>query len=408
MTNDRKYKETHPWLTFNANLKAAGPELWMMLGECQSKCEHLSRVPLRPDVAKELHRMYMVKGVLATTAIEGNTLSEEEVEKILEGKSDLPPSREYLGQEVKNIIDECNRILDDVAVGKHLELSSARIKELDGKILEKLQLEDWVIPGEIRRNEVGVGLYKGAPAEDCEFLLDELCKWLNDSTQFGLPTDNRAIVFAIIKAILAHLYLAWIHPFGDGNGRTARLVEFQILISSGLPAPAAHLLSNHYYLTRNEYYRQLNQASKSGGDVLPFITYAVQGFLDGLKMQLNAIREQVLDFVWHTYVFDQFLDKTKPADLRRRDLIEDLSRMVEPKAVSFDQLPLISPRVASAYAKKTGRTLSRDIAELYKMKLITFDKGLIRANKEEFLAFLPTQLRVPAPEEKPKRKKKAA
>src|SRR5436305_12681723 len=107
----RRYLETHSWLTFSANLKAAQPELWMMLGECQSKCEHLSKVPLRPDIAEQLHKMYMVKGVLATTAIEGNTLSEEEVEKILEGKSELPPSREYLGQEVSNIIDECNRIL---------------------------------------------------------------------------------------------------------------------------------------------------------------------------------------------------------------------------------------------------------------------------------------------------------
>jgi Fic family protein len=43
------------------------------------------------------------------------------------------------------------------------------------------------------------------------------------------------IPYAILKAILAHLCLAWIHPFGDGNGRTARLVEFQILIFPGCP-----------------------------------------------------------------------------------------------------------------------------------------------------------------------------
>lgn len=57
-------------------------------------------------------------------------------------------------------------------------------------------------------------------------------------------------MYAIFKAVVAHLYLAWIHPVGDGNGRTARLVEFQILLSSGVPSPAAHLLSNHYNQTR--------------------------------------------------------------------------------------------------------------------------------------------------------------
>ena len=45
----------------------------------------------------------------------------------------------------------------------------------------------------------------------------------------------------ILKATLAHLYIAWIHPFGDGNGRTARLVEFMLLSRAGVPSPSAHL-----------------------------------------------------------------------------------------------------------------------------------------------------------------------
>lgn len=50
-----------------------------MLGEAASKCEHIAGVPLRPSVAQELHRLYLAKGALATTAIEGNTLTENEV-----------------------------------------------------------------------------------------------------------------------------------------------------------------------------------------------------------------------------------------------------------------------------------------------------------------------------------------
>ena len=73
----RTYETTHPWLTFQLDLRKARPQLWMMLGEAQSKCEHIARVPLRPQIAQELHQVYLVKGVLATTAIEGNTLSEE-------------------------------------------------------------------------------------------------------------------------------------------------------------------------------------------------------------------------------------------------------------------------------------------------------------------------------------------
>ncbi len=62
----------------------------------------------------------------------------------------------------------------------------------------------------------------------------------------------------VAKAVLAHLYIAWIHPFADGNGRTARLVEFQILAQSGLiPLPAANLLRDHYNKTRDRYYAEL-------------------------------------------------------------------------------------------------------------------------------------------------------
>ena len=54
------------------------------------------------------------EGAMATTAIEGNTLSEEEVRLIQEGKSTIPPSRKYLEQEVKNVLDALNTILADV------------------------------------------------------------------------------------------------------------------------------------------------------------------------------------------------------------------------------------------------------------------------------------------------------
>ena len=390
----RTFEKTHPWLKFDVDLAPAQPELWMMLGECQSKCEHLARVPLRPDVSEQLNRLYIAKGVLATTAIEGNTMTEEEVEKYLSGELKLPPSREYLGQEIDNIASECNRIVELVSHGAQPILNRARIEELNRQVLMNLSLPEGVVPGAVRRHEVGVALYKGAPAEDCIWLLDKLCEWLNSTRQFSDPQNPRAIIYAILKAVLAHLYLAWIHPFGDGNGRTARLVEYQILIASGIPGPAAHLLSNHYNLTRTEYYRQLHRASTSGGDVLPFINYAVQGFLDGLRQQIALVRQQVFDVVWNNYVIDIFAETaSSPTDVRRMELLQELSR--EPMPVSIAELQRRSPRVARNYANLTTKTLFRDVRKLVKMRLIVIEKGKIRANKERIQAFLPPQAILP-------------
>lgn len=381
----KTYENTHPWIKFSADLQRANPKLWITLGECQSKCEHIAGVPLRPDTAALLHRLYLAKGILATTAIEGNTLSEEEVLQHLEGKLKLPPSREYLAQEIENIWASCNMITSRIQRGESLELSADAVKEFNRLVLNKLALPQNVVPGQVRTYSVGVARYRGAPPEDCEYLLEKLCDWLN-SEEFA-PKPGMEIVYAILKAILAHLYLAWIHPFGDGNGRTARLIEFQILIASGVPAPAAHLLSNHYNQTRTEYYRQLDRASQSGGEILPFLGYTAQGLLDGLKSQIARIREQQWDVTWRNYVHEAFSDKKSPSHIRCRHLTLDLSGKKEP--VSLDKLPEISPRLAAAYARKTRKTLSRDLNMLLKMELVIREKTGYRARKELILAFLP-------------------
>ena len=381
----RTYEKTHPWIKFQVDLKAASPRLWMNLGEARSKCDHIAGVPLRPVVAEELHQLYLAKGVLGTTAIEGNTLSEEQVRQILDGKLKLPPSKEYLQQEIENILRACNEIGGRLRTGQHIGLTVARLKEFNAIVLDKLKVEPEVVPGAIRTHSIGVLRYRGAPAEDCEHLLQRLCEWLNGDDFNADQSD--AIVYAILKAVLAHLYLAWIHPFGDGNGRTARLVEFQILLTAGVPSPAAHLLSNHYNQTRQEYYRQLDFASKSGGDIIPFIDYAVQGFVDGLRGQLDLVRAQQWDVAWRNYVHEMFRDKLKAADIRQRHLALDLGMISIP--VPLAKITETTPRIAKAYATKSPKTLQRDLAELERLNLITRTPEGIRANREIILAFLP-------------------
>src|SRR5882724_5607966 len=112
MTRQRTYLDTHPWISFSLDMQGAQPDFWIVLGECHSKCEHLAGVALAPDVDKYLHRVYLAKGVAATTAIEGNTLSEQQVLQHLEGTLQVSPSQEYLKQEIDNIISGYNLVLD--------------------------------------------------------------------------------------------------------------------------------------------------------------------------------------------------------------------------------------------------------------------------------------------------------
>ena len=382
----RTYKKTHPWLTFQIDLRFIEYETWIALGEAQSKCEHISGVPLRPDVAQQLHMVYLAKGVLATTAIEGNTLTESEVIKHLEGKLELPPSKKYLSKEIDNIIVACDKIATDILIRDKAEISVEKIKNYNKSILDGLSLNESIVPGQVRTYSVGVGRYRAAPAEDCEYLLQELCSWLNE---FQIPENNR-ITFGILKAIIAHIYFVWIHPFGDGNGRTARLIEFQILLEAGIPTPAAHLLSNFYNQTRTEYYRQLDKTTKMEGNISDFIIYASTGFVDQLKEQVDIIRLQQWDIVWRNYVHEMFKDQTTDAAVRQRHLALDLSFTTD-ESIYISKIPEISTRMAAAYAKKTRKTMVRDVNKLISMGLVERTKDGVRAKREVILAFLPAR-----------------
>ena len=191
-------------------------------------------MPLMPETARRLNLVSLERGAHATTAIEGNTLSQEEVSELARGQLRLPPSKEYLGIEVRNILGVFNEMID---IDQIPPLNVNRVKYLNGRVLQYLELDDDTVPGEIRLHEVVVARYRGAPAKDCEYLLNRLFEWL-DGMSFELGHSKVGI--AILKAIVAHLYLSWIHPFGDGNGRVARLVEYQILLSAGVPNPATH------------------------------------------------------------------------------------------------------------------------------------------------------------------------
>jgi Fic family protein len=360
--------------------------LWALLGETRSKFEHIAGTPLRPETAEQLHLLYLAKGALATTAIEGNTLSEEEVRRHLDGELELPESREYLKKEIDNIVAACNSIAGDIFEGTIEPISPEVICAFNDMVLDGLELEPGVVPGEVRKTSVGVARYRGAPADDCGYLLEQLCDWLNAS-EFTVVDREFAHIFAVIRAVVAHVYVAWIHPFGDGNGRTARLLEFRILVGSGIPTPAAHLLSNHYNLTRTGYYHQLDTASRSGGDIIPFLEYAVRGLIDGLREQLGIVRAKHMEEIWTNFVHDQFRDKTSPADQRKRHLVLDLSKAVG--HVPRTQLRHLSPRLAEAYAGRTPKTLSRDINDLMKMELIGRSPAGYFVRSDRIMAFPP-------------------
>jgi Fic family protein len=396
--SDRPFRASHPWIDFQSPVAALIETFWLHIGAAESKCVHIARSPLSPALADKLHRTSITKGARATTAIEGNTLSEEQVERAVAGELEVPPSQEYLKREASNVIDLFNELTQKLIIdGKPLVLTPAMIADLNGRLLAGIEQEEGVEPGEFRTHSAVVGRYRGAPAEDCEFLVELLCDWINGD-ELRPPEDETDPVAkfycAFLRATLAHLYLAWIHPFGDGNGRVARLVEFAILIEAGVPLTAAHLLSHHYNQTRARYYARLEQSSQDDGNpanVSRFLDYAAEGFADQLAEQIVEISRAVFATTWREYVYDT-LPAGTVAQRRQRKVTLELPSGLQPeeKWASRNDIRALTPRIAELYAGKTPRTIARDLNRLVDLGVVLRAGDRFAANSEVLLRHLPS------------------
>jgi len=380
---------SHPYITFDFSTKSISSSTWFSLGEALSKCQHLAGVPLKPESAQKLYAVYLARGVQATTAIEGNTLSDVEVQKIVnEGSADVAESRVYLEREVKNVLGAVREI--DAAIREHIRLPITidRLCDLNFKVLDGIPDKPEVVPGKIRSHDVMAGPYRPPSWPDMAKLTEQLVKWLAELrgrvSSASRPDDR--FTNAVLTAILAHLYVAWIHPFGNGNGRVARLIEVQILSESGLvPLVATNLLSDHYNKTRAAYYLALDAAQK---DVHEFVSYAVRGFVDELRDQIAVVRDESLQIHWESYVYEVF--RNKPNTTARDRQREVALTMPAGHDVTPEQVTDLSPSLARLYALCGPRTPARDMNDLHKMNLVSKPKTrTFRVNREIIEAFIP-------------------
>ncbi len=357
--------ETYRHLLFKRHWRLTESSAFL-LGQCKAYVEAMIKTPILPKHHEQLLGVALIKGAQATTAIEGNTLSEKEIEDIVEGKK-LPPSKEYQQIEVKNILEAFNELLQNV-VGKNQVgvITPEYVKHLHLLVGKGLGEHLDAIPGRFRRDRRIVNRYRCPAPEDVEILIDRLCEWIKTEFHFDRGQSFEDVV---IQAIVTHVYLEWIHPFGDGNGRTGRLIEFYILLRGGLPDIASHILSNHYNLTRSDYYRQLENAGRNA-DLTEFIQYALLGFRDGLKQTLEIIQQSQKEITWQKYVYDVFAAKPmkrKDTFKRQRDLMLQLP--IE-KIISLQDFAEERGKLVVKYGGFSLKTLKRDIEELKQMHLI--------------------------------------
>lgn len=219
---------------------------------------------LEPHIATPmLRKKNLVKTITGTLAIEGNTLGEEKITAILEGKRVLGSVREV--EEVRGAIRVYEK-LDTLDYRKEADLLNAHAL-LMGGILSR--------SGAYRTGQVGVHtdgevIHVAPPAERVPELMGDLFAWLCTTGEHPL----------IVSSIF-HYEFEFIHPFSDGNGRMGRL--WQTLILYGWKPFFSYIPLESVVREHQEGYYRAIEASNAAGESTPFIRFMLEAILQTVK-----------------------------------------------------------------------------------------------------------------------------
>jgi Fic family protein len=239
----------------------------------------VATLPLTAPMLHSLRRTARLLSTHYSTQIEGNRLTAAQVEQVVEGEGNFP-GRERDETEVRHYFAALEHV-------ERLGRKKARLTESEIRIIHGLVMTGrrWASPyragqNVIRDARTGRVVYMPPEAKDVGGLMADLVRWVNDTLAAGdLPIP--------VIAALAHYQFATVHPYFDGNGRTARLLTTLLLHRNGYGLKGIYSLEEYYPANLPDYYAGLSIGpshnyyfGRAEADVTPFIDYFCTGMAD--------------------------------------------------------------------------------------------------------------------------------
>ncbi|MDP8247345.1 MAG: Fic family protein [Candidatus Tritonobacter lacicola] len=348
-------------------------KLCVPLAEAGVLYKTVADLPILPDLATQLEEELIRRSIFGTAAIEGNPLSEEKVAQVI-SEAERTKKMRQAEKEIQNLKGAYDYVRTLTAPGTRLLLSEDIIRTVHRNITDGLDYKDNA-PGAYRNHRVNVGdLEHGGRytppkcLDDIRTLMKEFTEWINREGTMKLAKP--------IRAALAHYYLGLIHPFGDGNGRTARLIEALLLRLEGIKFVPV-MLSNYYYRNIDSYFIAFsNSIHSKEHDITAFLEFVLQGHIESLR----EIKERVISYIRVLSLGSYYraLREGKKITQRQYDLLDTLlNSYLTPftRADLFNVTPL-----NLLYRRVSDRTARRDLDKLTGQKLLVFKNGKYTLN----------------------------
>ena len=254
-----------------------GPTSWIKydktviehnLSAAKASIMALRAIPFQRRWVKELQEIQLKMEVAGTSQIEGADFAANELDTAI--KAQTPEQLLTRSQRQANAAVRTYRQIAEIADDR--PISAVLIKHIHASIVTGCD-EDHCAPGVVRQADqnvtFGVPKHRGAPGgKKCEAMLDRLSEELATTFRGHDP---------LIQALALHYHFAAMHPFSDGNGRTARALEALMLQRAGLKDVLFIAMSNYYYEEKRAYLEALATVRAQDHDLTPFLTFALKG-----------------------------------------------------------------------------------------------------------------------------------
>jgi len=285
-----QYELPRGWIRYD--LQAILPSLV----EAKAGLISLTQIPYQRSWADELQRMELKREVAGTSRIEGAEFTEKELDAAMR---ETPEQLHTRSQRQAAAAVAAYRWIATVPADRPID--AALIADIHGRLVTGCD-DDHCPPGQLRRRDENVTF--GAPRHrgvegggDCAEAVGALVEASNTVFRDHDP---------VIRALAMHYHVAAMHPFLDGNGRTARAVEALLLRQTGLRDTMFIAMSNYYYENKTAYLDALNDVRAADHDLTPFLKFALKGVESQCLRLLGEIRAQVKKALFRNTMTDLF------------------------------------------------------------------------------------------------------
>lgn len=330
------------------------PQLQKNLHEIDSLGRDSIYSLVRQDIEMEMIKESLMEEAVFSSAIEGAFSTVKRLREMVDQKQ---PPRDINDQMVLNNYRAMQFILQE----KHRDLTIDFILELQKIVAQDtLDQDDAAYSGRFRNDWVYIKdkrdhiIYTPPPADQVLPAMEKMVGWVNQKNEAGF-------IHPIVKASFVHLYFVHIHPFFDGNGRTARALFYFDLIKNEYEFFKYFSISVAVQKAKGKYYQAIRNSEIHEGDFTYFLLYMAEIILESIHLVKARIA--------HHYQKEFVVDRLNRAGV----LLNDRQQKFVKKFFVMDQR-VITIKKYQDWFKVVYETARRDLDDLHQKRVLVKGK----------------------------------